>query len=218
MEEKDMQQEFSKEDILNYINKSDNDHKDDSDSKVSTINLDKKDADILLNKHKDVYENDDVRHVIDYEPNRIFHRDISIAYKDIKITKLEKDIFLRSILLDIPFSLKLFFGGNNLSIDLRSLTVKETNSIKDYAAANNLDGEDTKLLFLSLMITHFIEKDINVGNINNLEKSLSNIKMWMDNKQNYVKTFIFDAADEFELKLHKLTDYLANENFWKPQD
>ena len=40
----------------------------------------------------------------------------------------------------------------------------------------------------------------------------------MDNKQNYVKTFIFDAADEFELKLHKLTDYLANENFWKPQD
>ena len=218
MEEKDIQQEFSKEDILNYINKSDNDHKDDSDSKVSTINLDKKDADILLNKHKDVYENDDVRHVIDYEPNRIFHRDTSTAYKDIKITKLEKDIFLRSILLDIPFSLKLFFGGNNLSIDLRSLTVKETNSIKDYAAANNLDSEDTKLLFLSLMITRFIEKDINVGNINNLEKSLSNIKIWMDNKQNYVKTFIFDAADEFELKLHKLTDYLANENFWKPQD
>lgn len=218
MEEKDIQQEFSKEDILNYINKSDNDHKDNSDSKVSTINLDKKDADILLNKHKDVYENDDVRHVIDYEPNRIFHRNTSISYKDIKITKLEKDIFLRSILLDIPFSLKLFFGRNNLSIDLRSLTVKETNSIKDYAAANNLDSEDTKLLFLSLMITHFIEKDINVGNINNLEKSLSNIKMWMDNKQNYVKTFIFDAADEFELKLHKLTDYLANENFWKPQD
>lgn len=218
MEEKDIQQEFSKEDILNYINKSDNDHKDDSDSKVSTINLDKKDADILLNKHKDVYENDDVRHVIDYEPNRIFHRNTSVSYKDIKITKLEKDIFLRSILLDIPFSLKLFFGGNNLSIDLRSLTVKETNSIKDYAAANNLDSEDTKLLFLSLMITRFIEKDINVGNINNLEKSLANIKMWMDNKQNYVKTFIFDAADEFELKLHKLTDYLANENFWKPQD
>lgn len=218
MEEKDIQQEFSKEDILNYINKSDNDHKDDSDSKVSTINLDKKDADILLNKHKDAYENDDVRHVIDYEPNRIFHRNTSVSYKDIKITKLEKDIFLRSILLDIPFSLKLFFGGNNLSIDLRSLTVKETNSIKDYIVANNLDSEDTKLLFLSLMITHFIEKDINVGNINNLEKSLSNIKMWMDNKQNYVKTFIFDAADEFELKLHKLTDYLANENFWKPQD
>ena len=218
MEEKDIQQEFSKEDILNYINKSDNDHKDDSNSKVSTINLDKKDADILLNKHKDVYENDDVRHVINYEPNRIFHRDTSIAYKDIKITKLEKDIFLRSILLDIPFSLKLFFGGNNLSIDLRSLTVKETNSIKDYAAATNLDSEDTKLLFSSLMITRFIEQDINVGNINNLEKSLSNIKIWMNNKQNYVKTFIFDAADEFELKLHKLTDYLANENFWKPQD
>ena len=187
MEEKDIQQEFSKEDILNYINKSDNDHKDDSNSKVSTINLNKKDADILLNKHKDVYEDDDVRHVIDYEPNRIFHRDTSITYKDIKITKLEKDIFLRSILLDIPFSLKLFFGGNNLSIDLRSLTVKETNIIKDYAAVNNLDSEDTKLLFLSLMITHFIEKDINVGNINNLEKSLSDIKIWMDNKQNYVK-------------------------------
>lgn len=218
MKEKDIQQEFSKEDILNYINKSDKDTEVNNDSKVNTINLDKEAADILLNKHKDVYENDDVRHVINYEPNRVFRRNTSIPYKNIEITKLEKDIFLRSILLDIPFSLKLFFGGNNLSIDLRSLTVKETNSIKDYAAANNLDNEDTKLLFLSLMITHFIEKDINIGNIDNLEESLSNIKIWMDNKQNYVKTFIFDAADEFELKLHKLTDYLANENFWKPQD
>ena len=210
--EKDTQQEFSKEDILNYINENDDKAKDNN-AKVDIINLDKKDADILFEKHKEVYENDDVRHVIKYEPIRIFRREKSIAYEDIKITKLEKDIFLRSILLDIPFSLKLFFGRDNLTIDLKSLTGQEIMSIKTYAFSNNLDDEDTKLLYLSLMLTHFINEDIHIGDINNLEKSLSDIKNWINKKQDYIKTFIFDAADEFELKTVKLTDYLANENF-----
>lgn len=211
-EEKKTQEEFSKEDILNYINKNDDKAENES-SKTNIINLNKKDADTLLGRHKEVYENDDVRHIVEYEPIRIFHREKSIAYKDIKITKLEKDIFLRSVLLDIPFSLKLFFGRDNLTVDFRSLTGQEVIKIKTYAASNNLNYEDIKLLYLSLMLTHFINEDLQIGDINNLERSLADIKEWINKKQDYIKTFIFDAADEFELKTVKLTDYLANENF-----
>lgn len=213
------QYEISKEEILDFINNNKEQESKEKTEEKETL-FTGEDAKTLLNiKNKEPEDSalQEVRFNIKYEPNRIFKTDTSIKYADVIITDLEKELFLRSILLGIPFRLEFSLGNKNIKLDISSITERDRETIESFSITHQLSLKDKQYLYLSFMLKRFLNDKINL-NEKDFFKSIENAKTWLDKKESFVKEFIFKTLDIFELKLKKLTDSLSNEDFWKPQD
>ena len=214
----DNDQEFSAEEILNFINGNKEDNKQEEKKPIASkiINISKEESDTLFNKNEE-YKDTDVRFNIVQNPYFIFEHENQLSLKDIKISDIEKDIFLRSILLEEPFELEISLA-NNLSIEFNSIKEEIMGNIKQFLFKEYLNKEDKSLLYLSFMLKSFLGKKLEFKNKEDLNKRLEEIKEWINKKESFVKDFIFDAANLFQKKLVKLTNNLSNEDFWLPQD
>lgn len=214
----DDNQEFSAEEILNFVNGNKEDNKQEEKKPIASkiINISKEESDTLFNKNKE-YKDTDVRFNIVQNPYFIFEHENQISLKDIKISDIEKDIFLRSILLEEPFELEISLA-NNLSIEFNSIKEETISNIKQFLFKEYLNKEDKSLLYLSFMLKSFLGKKLEFKNKEDLNKRLEEIKEWISKKESFVKDFIFDAANLFQKKLIKLTNNLSNEDFWLPRD
>ena len=215
----DNDQEFSAEEILNFVNgsnKEDNKQEEKKPIASKIINISKEESDTLFNKNKE-YKDTDVRFNIVQNPYFIFEHENQLSLKDVKISDIEKDIFLRSILLEEPFELEISLA-NNLSIEFNSIKEETIANIKQFLFKEYLNKEDKSLLYLSFMLKSFLGKKLEFKNKEDLNKRLEEIKEWINKKESFVKDFIFDAANLFQKKLVKLTNNLSNEDFWLPRD
>ena len=129
----DDNQEFSAEEILNFVNGNSENKKQEEKKPIASkiINISKEESDTLFNKNKE-YKDTDVRFNIVQNPYFIFEHENQISLKDIKISDIEKDIFLRSILLEEPFELEISLA-NNLYVEFQyykktSLNKKNNNA------------------------------------------------------------------------------------------
>lgn len=214
----DNDQEFSAEEILNFINGNKEDNKQEEKKPIASkiINISKEESDTLFNKNEE-YKDTDVRFNIVQNPYFIFEHENQLSLKDVKINDIEKDIFLRSILLEEPFELEISLA-NNLSIEFNSIKEETIANIKQFLFKEYLNKEDKSLLYLSFILKSFLGKKLEFKNKEDLNKRLEEIKEWINKKESFVKDFIFDAANLFQKKLVKLTNNLSNEDFWLPQD
>ena len=214
----DDNQEFSAEEILNFVNGNKEDNKQEEKKPIASkiINISKEESDTLFNKNKE-YKDTDVRFNIVQNPYFIFEHENQLSLKDVEISDIEKDIFLRSILLEEPFELEISLA-NNLSIEFNSIKEETISNIKQFLFKEYLNKEDKSLLYLSFMLKSFLGKKLEFKNKEDLNKRLEEIKEWINKKESFVKDFIFDAANLFQKKLIKLTNNLSNEDFWLPQD
>lgn len=214
----DNDQEFSAEEILNFVNgnKEDNKQEEKKPTASKIINISKEESDTLFNKNEE-YKDTDVRFNIVQNPYFIFEHENQLSLKDVKINDIEKDIFLRSILLEEPFELEISLA-NNLSIEFNSIKEEIMGNIKQFLFKEYLNKEDKSLLYLSFILKSFLGKKLEFKNKEDLNKRLEEIKEWINKKESFVKDFIFDAANLFQKKLVKLTNNLSNEDFWLPQD
>lgn len=214
----DNDQEFSAEEILNFVNGNKEDNKQEEKKPIASkiINISKEESDTLFNKNKE-YKDTDVRFNIVQNPYFIFEHENQLSLKDVEISDIEKDIFLRSILLEEPFELEISLA-NNLSIEFNSIKEETIANIKQFLFKEYLNKEDKSLLYLSFMLKSFLGKKLEFKNKEDLNKRLEEIKEWVNKKESFVKDFIFDAANLFQKKLIKLTNNLSNEDFWLPQD
>lgn len=216
----DNEQEFSAEEILNFVNgNNENKNKKQEEKKPiasKIINISKEESETLFHKNEE-FKDTDVRFNIVQKPYFIFEHDNQLSLKDVKITDIEKDIFLRSILLEVPFELEISLA-NRLAIEFRSINEETLSNIKQFLFKNYLANEDKSLLYLSFMLKSFLGNKVEFKNREDLNKRLEEIKEWVNKKEGFVKDFIFDAANLFQKKLVKLTNNLANEDFWLPLD
>ena len=228
----DNEQEFSAEEILNFVNgNNENKNKKQEEKKPiasKIINISKEESETLFHKNEE-FKDTDVRFNIVQKPYFIFEHDNQLSLKDVKITDIEKDIFLRSILLEVPFELEISLANrlaieleislaNRLAIEFRSINEETLSNIKQFLFKNYLANEDKSLLYLSFMLKSFLGNKVEFKNREDLNKRLEEIKEWVNKKEGFVKDFIFDAANLFQKKLVKLTNNLANEDFWLPLD
>lgn len=214
----DDNQEFSAEEILNFVNGNSENKKQEEKKPIASkiINISKEESDTLFNKNKE-YKDTDVRFNIVQNPYFIFEHENQLSLKDVEISDIEKDIFLRSILLEEPFELEISLA-NNLSVEFNSIKEETIANIKQFLFKEYLNKEDKSLLYLSFMLKSFLGKKLEFKNKEDLNKRLEEIKEWINKKESFVKDFIFDAANLFQKKLIKLTNNLSNEDFWLPQD
>jgi hypothetical protein len=150
--------------------------------------------------------------------------------KSVEFTQTEKENFFKSVMVDKPYEETITLFDGKFKVRFRSMTVKENGDVVNQIVSDRKNdiAQDNDSYFITISTYRLA-----IGLVSINDEPYSSITsdnfISADSKDTYISArakpmqlwpsaklaFFLDAFKRFEAKVIKLTDEVANPNFWK---
>lgn len=174
----------------------------------------------------------DNQHLVDTPQDQVMTEAL-VNEKDITVSDIEKDLFLKALLNDTPYCLTISLFGGQLNVEIQSRSHYEQRRIFDIATKDRNEGIFQATDY-AMMVTRVQEycaalqirringelfSDISLMPGGDLSEETKILRQFVTDKLENSKrwTALVNAMRVFETKCATLHTMAANEDFWKPR-
>jgi hypothetical protein len=209
-------QDISAEEILDFIhqnkessNLTTNSTKDNSNSNIIQLDEESK-INLGLVKKTDLPE--EVRYNTYYSTETRFDNKEYDSFQRVELTDADKELFLRSILLDYNFVLPIKINDGN-EICVRYLSDEYIEKVDSFCTTKGLSYKEFKKFLAYLMLDKFYTEDLTKDLTTDLDKLYEDSQEYFKQISDLKLDIIYKALNIFEVKMIKLFQAFDSEGF-----